>query len=96
MTRLAGVREDWGIPQGGGPGACLDRPRSILNCLGAWGEHFSALRGESSLLLAATLAAFLGSFIGARLMKKVTLKAVQRLVAILLFVLGGAIATGLV
>jgi hypothetical protein len=76
----------------------VDLIRLGVYFLGARGKQFSALRDDSSLhlLLAATLAAFLGSFIGARLMKKATLKTVQRLVGILLFFLGGAIAAGLV
>jgi hypothetical protein len=47
------------------------------------------------LILAATLAAFLGSFIGARLMKKVTLRAVQIIVGGMLIVVGAGLASGL-
>ncbi len=45
---------------------------------------------------AATLAAFIGSLIGARLVKKVTLRAVQVIVAVGLLLLAAAMALGLV
>jgi hypothetical protein len=49
----------------------------------------------TGLVLAATLAAFVGSFIGTRLMKKVTLRAVQVIVGVMLMVVGVGIASGL-
>jgi uncharacterized protein len=48
------------------------------------------------LVLAATLAAFAGSFLGARLLKKVTLRAVQLTVVIGLVGVGQAMVAGLV
>jgi uncharacterized membrane protein YfcA len=47
------------------------------------------------LILAATLSAFVGSFLGARLMKKVTLRAVQIIVGSMLMVVGAGLAGGL-
>ena len=54
---------------------------------------FTATSESTGLLIAATLAAFLGAFIGNRLLKKITLRAVRTIVAILLF--GVAIGLGL-
>jgi uncharacterized membrane protein YfcA len=71
-----------------------------LGVYGAWAlkGDLAALADEKAvrLLATATVAAFLGSFLGARLMHHVTLTGVQRLVGVLLLVLGVAIAIGLV
>lgn len=60
--------------------------------------HFSAadLRTSGFLLAAATLAAFLGAFIGNRLVKKVTLRSVQTIVAVLLFAIAVGLGAGLI
>jgi uncharacterized membrane protein YfcA len=57
-----------------------------------WGEVPKELAG---LLLAATLAAFLGAFLGVRLMKKITLRAVQFIVGVMLIIVGMGMAGGL-
>ncbi|MBK9187835.1 MAG: sulfite exporter TauE/SafE family protein [Phycisphaerales bacterium] len=49
-----------------------------------------------ALIGAACLAGFLGSYVGARLITKVTLQAVRRIVAALLFLVAGAMGAGLV
>ncbi len=46
------------------------------------------------LVIAATLTAFLGAFIGLRILEKVTLLAVQRLVALCLVAIGSGLAAG--
>jgi uncharacterized protein len=63
--------------------------------LSVYGSHFSQGGGSENLPLVATatLSAFLGAFIGNRLMKKVTMRAIQILVAIML--LGIAVGLGL-
>ncbi len=48
------------------------------------------------VVTAATVAAFLGAYIGARLVTKVTLRSVQRIVAISMVMVGFLLATGLV
>jgi hypothetical protein len=69
--------------------------------LGVYGATFySARLGEipgelAGLLPAATLAAFLGAFLGVRMMKKITLRAVQIVVGVLLILVGAGIAGGL-
>lgn len=47
------------------------------------------------LVLTACLAAFIGAFCGARLMKKVTLRTVQLIVAVCMIAVGAGLATGL-
>jgi uncharacterized membrane protein YfcA len=48
------------------------------------------------LIVVGTLAAFAGSFIGARLVKKITMKAVQVIVGVMLLVLAIALAIGII
>jgi uncharacterized membrane protein YfcA len=69
--------------------------------LGAYGVCFyTAKLGQvpkelPGLLLAATLAAFLGAFLGVRLMKKITLRAVQFIVGGMLIFVGLGMAMGI-
>jgi hypothetical protein len=46
------------------------------------------------LVIAATLAAFLGAFLGTRLLEKVTLRAIQLVVAFGMIGIGTGLATG--
>ncbi len=66
--------------------------------LAVYGPKFSAAFSSQNerLLAAAILSAFFGAFLGARLMKKVTLRAVQLLVAALLFVIAVLLGAGLI
>jgi uncharacterized membrane protein YfcA len=74
----------------------VDLARLMVYGLGFYTARFAKIApGMGGLILAATLAAFLGSFIGARLMKKVTLRAVQIIVGGMLIVVGAGLASGL-
>jgi uncharacterized membrane protein YfcA len=70
--------------------------------IGIYGAAFLAapdtLAGDgiAGLVAAATVAALLGSWLGARLARKVTLRTLQRIVAVLLVVVGVGLAAGLV
>ena len=48
------------------------------------------------LIGAAIIAAFAGSFIGVRLVKKVTLRAIQIIVGVMLVIIGFGMASGLI
>ncbi|MBI5472525.1 MAG: sulfite exporter TauE/SafE family protein [Ignavibacteriae bacterium] len=69
-----------------------------LTRLGVYTQHlaFAGLRENVMLLVAATLSAFAGAFAGTRLLRKVTMKSVQTIVALLLFVIAALLALGLV
>ncbi len=54
------------------------------------------IRGQSGLILLATLSAFSGVLLGARLLNRVTLAAVRSVVAAMLYLLGFLLAAGLV
>ena len=64
--------------------------------LSVYGAHFRAdgLQANATLLVVATLAAFAGAFAGNRLLRKATFRAVQTVVAIMLVVIGLALAAG--
>jgi uncharacterized membrane protein YfcA len=53
-------------------------------------------QGGLQLVLAGCLAAFLGAFIGSRLLKKITMQAIQSIVGIMLFLLAIAMGVGLI
>ncbi|MDH3636764.1 MAG: sulfite exporter TauE/SafE family protein [Gammaproteobacteria bacterium] len=61
-------------------------------------RHFDqvAEAGGIGLVAAATLAAFIGAFAGSRLMKKVTMKTVQRLVGVMLILVAIGLGTGII
>jgi uncharacterized membrane protein YfcA len=52
--------------------------------------------GNLPLILVATLAAFTGAFWGSRLVKKVTLRTVQVLVAVMLFLIAILLGSGII
>lgn len=66
--------------------------------LSVYGAHLTAVHALANwpLLLAATLSAFTGAFLGGRLAKTITMRAIQRLVAAMLFLLALALMAGLV
>jgi len=76
----------------------VDVARLSVYGVGFFGHRFDALlNGDGRrLIIVAALAAFTGSFVGARLVRKVTLHALQRCVAVGLLVLAAAIGSGLV
>ncbi len=66
--------------------------------LSVYGSHFSRAGGTENLplLATATVSAFLGAFIGARFMKKVTMRAIQILVAVMLLGIAVGLGFGLI
>ena len=76
----------------------VDFSRLIIYGAVFFTRHFSLIieAGGISLIGAVTIAAFVGAFIGKRLMKKVTLRAVQLIVGIGLLFLSIGLVTGLI
>jgi uncharacterized protein len=66
--------------------------------LGVYGTHFLKGGGTENLALlaTATASAFLGAFLGSRFMKKVTMRAIQILVAIMLLGIAVGLGSGLI
>lgn len=61
-------------------------------------SHFAQIStGENALaILAGTISAFIGSYFGAKMIKKVTLKGIQKIVAFALIILGLLLGLGIV
>jgi uncharacterized membrane protein YfcA len=66
--------------------------------LGVYMTRFSksGLQENVALVIAATVSAFIGAYAGSRLLKKVTLQAVQMIVTVMLIVLSIALGLGIV
>ena len=73
----------------------VDVARMLVYGLSFYTSKFADLGGIWPLVLAATLAAFLGAFMGKRLVKTITLGAIQLIVGIMLVMIGLGMATGL-
>ncbi len=74
----------------------VDISRIMVYGAGMFSLQPGLLSSETGrLVIAATIAAFLGAFAGSRLMKKVTFGSVQRIVGIMLAIIGAGMATGL-
>jgi len=56
----------------------------------------TGLHENSALVVSATLSAIAGAYLGSRLLKKVTLKFIQKLVAVMLIVISLALGAGLI
>lgn len=79
--------------------ALVDLTRLSVYALGAatFSPNFGAAGGVSwTLIAAACLCAFLGSALGAQVVKKVTMKQVRRVVAVMLGLLGAALMAGFI
>ncbi len=61
-----------------------------------WDLGVLKAQGGIGLIVAGSLAAFLGAFIGSRLLKKITMRAIQTLVGLMLLALAVALGAGLV
>ena len=58
--------------------------------------NFAVLNNNKSLLLVGIVFAFIGTYFGKQLVKKTTMKGIQKIVGVMLFVLGGFFIAGLV
>lgn len=69
-----------------------------ISRLGVYATHFASegLRANGGILLAAISAAFVGTFLGNKLIRKVTVDAVQKIVAGMLFVIAVLLAAGII
>ena len=66
--------------------------------LGVYSTRFldAGLQNQVPLILSATLAAMAGAILGKRLLEKITLDLIQRIVGVLLILIGLALGTGLI
>jgi uncharacterized membrane protein YfcA len=93
----AGLAKDAFIATGVACAVIVDLVRLIVYAAATFGAHFEALpAGAEGVVGAAMLSAFLGAYLGARIMKKLTLRAVQIVVAIFMAAVGLGLAAGFV
>ncbi len=76
----------------------VDCARMAVYGLTFFRQDLEQLQGQGlgGLIVAGCLAAFAGSFIGARLVRKVTMRGIQRLVGVMLLLLAAALGSGLI
>jgi len=91
----AGLEKEAFIGTGTVSAVIVDVSRLLIYGLSFYTMKISQVESMSGIILAALIATFAGSFVGARLMKKVTLQAVQIIVGVMLIVVGIGMATGL-
>jgi uncharacterized membrane protein YfcA len=93
----AGLAKEAFIATGVVSAVIVDTVRLSVYGASYFTTSFRAVPGEiAGLVASACLAAFVGAFFGKRLMKKVTLRTVQVIVAACMIGLGGGLATGLI
>jgi hypothetical protein len=90
----AGLSKEAFIGTGTVSAVIVDVARLLVYGLGFYSVRVMQVAGIGGLVLAATLAAFLGAFIGARLIQKVTLRAIQLIVGVLLMIVSIGMVTG--
>lgn len=74
----------------------VDFARLVVYGFGLYSVYSTVLMDFGGLVLAATISAFIGALLGKELLKKVTLRAVQILVGIMLILLGIVLSIGLI
>lgn len=76
----------------------VDISRLIVYGLTFFSRDFMILKSQGGLelVVAGSLAAFIGSFIGSRLLKKITMRTIQTIVGVMLFLLSLAIGAGII
>lgn len=92
----AGLDKEAFVSTGVVAAVIVDTVRLAVYGLSFYATSFAALGGEvGGVVATAIVAAFLGAYIGARLLKKVTLRLVQFVVAAMMVVIGLGLAIGL-
>jgi uncharacterized membrane protein YfcA len=93
----AGLDKDAFIGTGTVSAVIVDIARLLVYGVSFYTLKFTAIPKDTyGLIAAAIIAAFAGSFIGARLVKKVTLRAIQIIVGIMLLLVGIGMISGLI
>jgi uncharacterized membrane protein YfcA len=91
----SGLGKDAFVATGVVSAVIVDTVRLFVYGLSYVTESFEAMPGEiTGLVVAATFAAFVGAYVGTRLLKKVTLRTVQIVVALTMIAIGMGLASG--
>lgn len=93
----SGLSKDTFIATGVISAAIVDVARIAVYGISFYISHVKYLNGQTGkLVISAIILAFLGAWTGKNLIKKMTISHIQKLVAVLLIVLGIALGTGLI
>jgi len=92
----AGLSKEAFIGTGVAAAVIVDIARLAVYGVTFYSQKFTPLKETWVLVLLATLSAFIGALLGRKLLKKITLQAVQVLVGVMLILLGLAMGTGLI
>lgn len=92
----AGLSKDAFVATGVVAAVIVDAVRLLVYGAGVLGEHVARSAGIVGPVAVATVCAFAGSYLGKRVLRKVTLRAVQLIVASAMLLIGMALALGLV
>jgi uncharacterized membrane protein YfcA len=92
----AGLDKDQFIATGVVSAVIVDISRLAIYGVTFFSRHFTTIgaHGESGLIIAGIACAWLGSFIGVQLLKKITLRSLQLIVAAMLLALSAALGIG--
>jgi uncharacterized protein len=74
----------------------VDAARLVIYGVGFMGGHFAQSQELLAPIVVGAVCAFIGSFVGTRVLQKVTLRAVQIVVAVAMLLIGAGLAAGLV
>jgi uncharacterized protein len=74
----------------------VDFARLVVYGISLFTVQFSVFSSMGKLILAAAISAFIGAFLGKKLLNKITLRAVQALIGVMLIMLGVALSVGLI
>lgn len=92
----AGLSKEAYVGTGSACTVLVDTVRLLVYGAAFHAGGWAVLQGDAAgLVIAATLAAFAGAYAGKRLLKKVTLRAVELTVAAMMVLIGAGLATGL-
>jgi len=92
----AGLSKEAFVATGAVSAVIVDASRLLVYGAGFMAEHLAVSQGILASVAVATVCAFIGSFVGKRMLTKVTLRAVQIIVAVGMLLIGACLATGLV
>jgi len=90
----AGLSKEAYIGTGTAAAVIVDAARLLVYGVGFYSVKLEGTAEIRGLVIAATCAAFLGAFIGERLIKKITLAALQTIVGLMLIMVGAGMAAG--
>jgi uncharacterized membrane protein YfcA len=92
----AGLSKEAFVATGVVSAVIVDAVRLVVYGVAFLGEHFAKSQELAMPVAVGTVSAFLGAVFGKRLLRNVTLRAVQLVVAVMMLLVGGGLAAGLV